>query len=100
VLEAPLDGGGGGSGHTVDPVSGEPRSASLALVRGTRGLVGRPHGSIRIHVVCLYVSLLGGDSGTGMTSTTSSTSMSPSSPSLSPSLRLGDDNTVCLGATG
>jgi hypothetical protein len=24
VLEAPLDGGGGGSGHTVDPVSGEP----------------------------------------------------------------------------
>jgi hypothetical protein len=110
VLEASLEGGGGGGGHTTDSVSSESRSASLALVRGARGLVGRPRGPVRISVVCLYTGLLGGDSGTGITltgsssssssatvtSTTSSTTVTPSSPSLG----LGDDNTIRLRATG
>jgi hypothetical protein len=71
-------------------------------------------GPIRIHVVCLYAGLLGGDSGTGMTSTglssshssatvtstTSSTSATLSSPSLYPSLGLSEDNIDRLSATG
>jgi hypothetical protein len=114
VVTAPLVGGGGGGGHAADPISGESRSVSLALILGTRVPVGQPRGPIRIHVVCLYTDRLGGDSSTGMnstgssssssstsaTSTTSSTSAYPSSPSLSPSLRLGDDNTDHLSATG
>jgi hypothetical protein len=109
VVAGPCSGGGGG-GHTTDSVSSESRSASLALVRGARGLVGRPRGPVRISVVCLYTGLLGGDSGTGITltgsssssssatvtSTTSSTTVTPSSPSLG----LGDDNTIRLRATG
>jgi hypothetical protein len=124
VLKAPLDGGGGavvtgslvgsggsgGGGGTVDLVSGESRSASLALILGARVPVGRPRGPIRILDVCLYTCRVGGESGTGMTltgsssssssammtSTTSSTSTTPSSPTLIP----GDDNTSCLGASG
>jgi hypothetical protein len=104
VLTAPLGGSGGGDGHTSDPVPGDPWPASLALVHGARVLMGLPLGPIRILIVCLYASL-GGESSTGMTSTGSSSSSSsvavtyfaPSSP---PSLGLGDDNTVCLSATG
>jgi hypothetical protein len=113
LLWASLEGGGGGGGQNADPVSGESQPASFALVCGARGLVGRPRGLIQICVVYLYISLLGGDSGTGMTSigssssstsatvtsTISSTSATPSSPSLSPSLGLSDDNTVRLHAT-
>jgi hypothetical protein len=115
VLEAPLEGGGGGGGsHIADPVSGESRPTSLASILGARGSVGRPRGPIQMCVVCLYAGLLGGDSGTGMTSTgslsssssatvtstTSSTSVTPSSPYLSPSPGLGEDNTDRLSATG
>jgi hypothetical protein len=110
VLMEPLVGGGGGYGHTTDPVSGESRPASLALICSTRVPVCRPYGSIRICAVFLYVGLLGGDSSTGMTSTdlslssssaaaTSTTSTATMTPS-SPSLELGDDNTVRPSATG
>jgi hypothetical protein len=109
VLEASLEGGGGGGGHTTDLVAGESQSASLAPVHDARALMGRPHGPIRIHAVCLYVDLLGGDSGTDMTSTSSSSSSSSAMVTLttptiavttsSPSLGLDDDNTVHLSAT-
>jgi hypothetical protein len=50
VLEAPREGAGSGgdSGHTIDPVSGESRPASLAPVRGARGPVGRPREPIQM----------------------------------------------------
>jgi hypothetical protein len=112
VLEAPREGAGSGgdSGHTIDPVSGESRPASLAPVRGARGPVGQPREPIQICAIYLYVGLRGGDSSIGMTSigsssssslaittsTTSSTSTTPSSPSL----RLGDDNTDRLSVIG
>jgi hypothetical protein len=108
VVTGPLGGGGGGGGHTTDMVSGEFRSASLALILSARVSVGRPRGPIRIRVVCLYACCGGVESGTGMTSidsssssatatsTTSSSSSIPSSPSLIP----GDDNIGCLCATG
>jgi hypothetical protein len=86
VVMAPLAGGSGGSGHTLDPVSGETRPASLAPIRGARVPVGRPLGPIWIRVIGLYAGL-GGDSGTGMTSTTPSATATPSSPSLG----LGDE---------
>jgi hypothetical protein len=40
VRTAPPGSGGGGRGHTSDPVSGEIWSISLALVRGARVPVG------------------------------------------------------------
>jgi hypothetical protein len=64
----PLEGGGDGSGHTVDSVRGDTRSASLAPVRGARVSVGQPLGSIWIRVVCLYAGLVE-DSGTSTTLT-------------------------------
>jgi hypothetical protein len=69
VLEAPLEGGGGGSGHTANPVSSESPSRPPLLRSVTLGLR-------RIRVVCLYIGFLGGDLGTGMTSTSSSSSSS------------------------
>jgi hypothetical protein len=109
VVTVPLDGGGGG-GHTADPVSRESGLASLAPILGARVLVGQPCGPIRIRVVYLYDGLGGVESGTGMTSTgssslstttttttsSSSSSVTPSSPSPSPD----DVNTSCLCATG
>jgi hypothetical protein len=114
VLSVPLGGDDGGGGHTTDLVSDETRSTSLAPVHGAKVPVGRPRGLIQIHAIFLYTDLLGGGSGTGMTSigsspssssttatsTTSSRSATHSSPSLSPSLGLSDDNIVCLHATG
>jgi hypothetical protein len=98
VVTSLLRGGGGGSGHMADPVSGESWPASLALILSARVPMGRPCGPIRILAVCLYAGHVGGESGTGMTSidsssssssttvtsTTSSTSAAPSSPSLIP----------------
>jgi hypothetical protein len=108
VVTGPLGGGGGGGGDTSDPVSGEIWSASLAPVHGARVLVGRPHGSIQICVVCLYVDHSGVESGTDMTligsssssTTVTSTTSFSSTTSSSPSLILGDDNTSCFCATG
>jgi hypothetical protein len=77
-----LVGSGGSSGQTTDSVSGESRPASLASIHVARVLVGRPRGPIWIRVICLYISLLGGDSGTDMTliglsSSSSSTTVTP-----------------------
>jgi hypothetical protein len=104
VLKAPLDGGGGsvtghmeplggdggGGSHTSDPFSGDPWLASLAPFRSARVPVGLPLGPIWILAVCLYADL-DGESSTGITST--------GSPSSSTSAA-GDDNIVCLSATG
>jgi hypothetical protein len=114
VVIGPLGGGGGGGGHTVDPPSGESRSASLAPFLGARVLMGRPCGSIRICVVCLYDDLGGMDSAIEMTSTgsssltTTATTTTPSSSSSlvassssslmtssSPSPSPGNENTDC-----
>jgi hypothetical protein len=104
VVASPLRGGGGGSGHTTDPTSRESGPASLAPSLDARVLVGRPRGSIRIRVVCLYVDLGGMDSGTEMTSIGSSslsmtTAMTTSSSSLatssSPRPLPGDEDTSC-----
>jgi hypothetical protein len=100
VLEVPLDGGGGmvatvplggsgggGGSHTADPDSKESGLASLAPILGARVPVGQPRGLIRIHAICLYDSLGGVDSGTGMTSTGSS-SLSTTTTMTTPFLPL------------
>jgi hypothetical protein len=70
MLKAPLD-GGGGDAHTSDPVTGDPRSASLASDLGARVLVGRP--CALTWILAIYLSLdIGGELSTGMTSTGSS----------------------------
>jgi hypothetical protein len=108
VVTGPLGGGGGGGdSHMPDPVSYEFGLVSLASILGARVPMGRPHGPIRIHAVCLYTGLGGMDSGTGMTSTgssslstTATTTMSSSSSSVTPSPSPGDVNTGCLCAIG
>jgi hypothetical protein len=76
VVTCPIGGGGGSGGHTTDPVSRESWPASLALIIGARVPVGRPRGPIRILAVCLNTGRVGGELGTGMTSTGSSSSSS------------------------
>jgi hypothetical protein len=109
VSGVPLDGGGGG-GHTPDPVLDEFGLASLASILSAGVPVGQPRGSIQIRAVCLYAGRGDGELGTGMTLTGSSSllvtvtttlatpyaSATPSSPSPIPS----DENTGCLYATG
>jgi hypothetical protein len=99
VHKAPL-GGGCGNSHTSDPVTGDPRSASHVPDLGARVPVGPPCVPTWIIVLRLSVSL-GGESSTGMTSTGSpSSSSSGTATPYPPSLRLGDESSVCLGATG
>jgi hypothetical protein len=95
---------GGGDGQTSDPIMGDPRSASLALDLSDRIPVGLHLGPTQILTIHLGAGL-GGESSTRMTSTGSMTSSSlaaatPPSPSSPPSLELGDDNTIRLGAIG
>jgi hypothetical protein len=54
-----LGGGGGGSGHTADLVSGETQLASLAPVRGARVPVGQPLRPIQICDVACTPTLVG-----------------------------------------
>jgi hypothetical protein len=93
-------GGGGGGGQTLDPITVDPRSASLAPDLGARVPVGVPLGLIWILVICLYAGL-SGELSTDITlmESSSSVSLATMTPS-SPSLGLSDDNTVRLGATG
>jgi hypothetical protein len=93
-------GSGGGGGQTSDPVTGDPRSASLASDLGARVSVGLHLGSTRILAVHLGVGLDGelstGLISTGSSSSSSSTTVTPSPPSL----KLGDEGIIHLGATG
>jgi hypothetical protein len=95
-----LDGGGGG-GQTLDLVMGDPRPASLALDLGARVLVGLPCTLTWILDVRLGAVLLDWGLSTNMTSTGSSLFASSAMVTPSPpSLKLGDEDTVHLGATG
>jgi hypothetical protein len=93
-------GGGDGSGHTMDPVMGDPQSGSLAPDLGARVLVCLPCAPTWILAVCLGVDL-GGESSTdmismGSSSSSSSTAVTPSPPSLG----LGDERSIRLDAIG
>jgi hypothetical protein len=93
-------GGGDGSGHTMDPVMGDPRSGSLAPDLGTRVSVCLPCAPMWILAVCLGADL-GGESSTdmnsmGSSSSSSSTAVTPSPPSLG----LGDERSIRLDAIG
>jgi hypothetical protein len=91
--------GGDGSGHTMDLVTGNPPSSSLAPDLGARVLVGLPYGPTWILVVRLGASL-GGESSTSMISMGSSSSSSSIAATPSPpSLGLDDESFVHLVAT-
>jgi hypothetical protein len=101
VLKASLD-SGGGDGHTSDMVTIDPPPplGSLASDLGARVLVGLPCTPPWILAICLGAGL-GGESSMGMTSTGSSSSSSSATATPSPpSLGLGDESTIRLGATG
>jgi hypothetical protein len=74
-------GSGGGGGQTSDPVTGDPRSASLASDLGARVSVGLHIGSTRILAVRLGASL-DGELSTGLISTGSSSSSSSTTATL------------------
>jgi hypothetical protein len=93
-------GGGGGGDQTLDPVTGDPRSASLVLDLGARVLVGLPLGPTRILAIHLGAGL-SGESSIGMTYTgSSSSSSSVTATSSPPSFELSDECTVHLDTTG
>jgi hypothetical protein len=100
MLKASLD-SGGGDGHTSDMVTIDPPPlGSLASDLGARVLVGLLCTLPWILAICLGAGL-GGESSTGMTSTGSSSSSSSATVTPSPpSLGLGDESTILLGATG
>jgi hypothetical protein len=91
---------GGGGGHTLDPVMGDPWSASLASDLNARVPMGVPCTPTWILAVLLGAGL-GGESSTDVTSTGSSSSSSSAMVTPSPSfLGLSDESSICLGATG
>jgi hypothetical protein len=87
----------GGGGHTVNLVTGEPPSGSLAPDLGARVPVGLPCALTWIRVMCIGASL-DGESSTGKilmgSSLSSSSSAFPSPPSPCPS----DENLKRLDA--
>jgi hypothetical protein len=93
-------GGGGGGSHTMDPVTGDPPSGSLAPHLGDRVLMGLPCAPTSILAVCLGADL-GGELSTGIifvwsSSLSSLTAVTPSHPSLG----LGDERFLRHNATG
>jgi hypothetical protein len=99
VVEELLDSGGGG-GHTTDPVTGDPRLASLAPDLSARVSVGLLCTLTWIRAVCIGANL-GGELSTGMISTgSSSSSSSVTATPFPPSLGLSDESSVHLDATG
>jgi hypothetical protein len=100
LVEAPLDGGGGADGHTMDLVTGDLPSGSPALDLGDRVPVGCPCAPTWILVVRLGADP-GGKSGTRTISMRSSSSSSSATSTPSPpSLGLSDESFICLNATG
>jgi hypothetical protein len=96
VVGAPLSGGGG---HTMDPVTGDLPSGSLAPDLDARVLVGYPCAPAWIIVVRLGADP-GGESGTDMISMGSPSSSSSVAATPSPPfLGLGDESSVRLYTT-